>query len=157
MEAHLVEIDKSSKGIDALEKMMLDDLPPALEKLTHTFTPGLYSRTWEADAGTIWVSRVHKTRHQFVILEGVLSVWVDGVETLYEAPFHGITEPGTRRILYIHENTKWVTFHANPDELNEDEIVELITEPHDNKLFSLEDEIRLKNIRSKIEKQYLVN
>jgi len=155
MEAHLVDIGKSNEGIDALEKVMLNELPPALEKLTHTFTPGLYSRTWEADAGTIWVSRIHRTRHQFVILEGFLSVWVDGKETVYEAPFHGITEPGTRRILYIHEKTKWITFHANPNELKEDEIVELITEPHNNSLFSEEDEMRLKEIRNCISKQYL--
>jgi len=151
----IIEHTKTNDGIDALEKLMLNDLPPALEKLTHTFTPGLYSRTWEADAGTIWVSRIHRTRHQFVILEGFLSVWVDGKETVYEAPFHGITEPGTRRILYIHEKTKWVTFHANPNELNEDEIVELITEPHENSLFSEEDEKLLTAIRSNIEHKYL--
>ncbi len=151
------DVSKKSEGIDALEKLMLDDLEPALEELTHTFTPGLYSRRWEAKANTIWVSKTHKTRHQFVILQGLLSVWVDGEEILYEAPYHGITEAGTRRILYIWEDTIWMTFHANPDDLNEEEIVELITEQHDNKLFSEEDKERLKEIRSQIEKKYLTN
>lgn len=148
---------KSNEGIDTLERFIFDNLEPALEKLTHTFTPGLYSRRWEADAGTLWVTRKHLSRHQFVILKGKVSVWVDGEETIYEAPYHGITEPGTRRILYLHSDTCWTTFHANPEELNEDEIVELITEVHDNNLFSDEDEKQLNFVRSHIEKQYLSN
>lgn len=145
----------TNKGIDALEKFIFDELEPALEELTHTHTPELYSRTWKAKAGTIWVSRVHKTCHQFVLLEGELLVWIDGKETHYEAPFHGITKPGTRRILYIIQDVTWITFHANPDNLNEEEIVELITEVHDNSLFSEEDEKQLNFVRSHIEKQYL--
>lgn len=149
------KVSRKQEGIDTLEKLMLDELPPAIEELTHTFTPGLYCRKWQAKAGTLWVSRIHKTEHQFVVLEGAASVWVDGNEFYYEAPHHGVTKPGTRRILYIWEDIIWMTFHANPDDLNEDEIVELITEVHDNKLFSKEDEEKLLEIRSHIEKKYL--
>lgn len=149
------QLSKKNEGIDTLEKLMLDELEPAIEELTHTFTPELYARTWKAKAGTIWVSRTHKTCHQFVILKGALSVWIDGVETYYEAPYHGITKPGTRRILYIFEDTEWTTFHSNPDNLNENEIVDLITEKHENSLFSEEDKKLLATIRSNIEQKYL--
>jgi mannose-6-phosphate isomerase-like protein (cupin superfamily) len=150
-------ITSKNEGIDTLEKFILDELPPALEKLTHTFTPGLYSRKWEADAGTIWVTRIHKTEHQFVVLKGSVIVWVDGEEVLIEAGHHGITMPGTRRTLYVLEDVVWMTFHTNPDNLNEDEIVDFITEKHDNQFFSKEDEEKLLKIRSNIEKKYITN
>lgn len=154
----ILDIEQASKkneGIDTLEKFMLDNLEPALEKLTHVHTPGLYGRKWEAKAGTLWVTRKHLIEHQFVILEGVVSVWIDGEETIYEAPYHGITKPGTRRVLYIWEDTTWMTFHPNPANLNEEEFVEIVTEKHDNKFFKEEDEMLLKEVRSKIEQKYL--
>ncbi len=44
----------------------------------------------------------------------------------YEAPHTGITMPGTRRLLVMHEDTVWTTFHVtdltDPKEI-EDEIV----------------------------------
>lgn len=151
----VIEHTKTNEGIDALEKLMLDELPPAIEELEHVHTKGLYGRKWTAEAGTIWVTRQHKVQHQFVILQGALSVWVNGVETYYEAPYNGITEPGTRRILYIWEPTIWMTFHPNPDNLNEDEMVELVTEKHNNQFFSEEDEKLLAAIRSNIKTKYL--
>lgn len=150
------KVSTSNDGIDLLEKLMLDELEPAIEELEHTFTDGLYARTWKAPAGTIWVSRRHLTDHQFVILKGALSVWIDGKEIFYEAPYHGITKAGTRRILYIWEDTVWTTFHKNPDNISAEEMVDLITEKHDNKLFSEEDEAQLKSIRSEIKQRYLI-
>lgn len=154
-ETFQIEKIKTNEGIDTLEKFMLDNLEPALEKLQHVHTPGLYGRRWSAKAHTIWVTRQHRVEHQFVILKGKASVWIDGKEIIYKAGYNGITKPGTRRILYLHQNTVWMTFHPNPDNLNEEEFVELVTEKHDNKLFSEEDELLVKEIRSKIEKKYL--
>jgi len=149
------EVSKKNEGIDTLEKLMLDNLEPAIEELQHVHTNGLYGRKWSAKAGTLWVTRKHLVQHQFVILKGALSVWVDGKETYYEAPYNGVTEPGTRRILYLFEDTEWMTFHPNPDNINEVEMIELVTEKHDNSLFSEEDEKLLSAIRSNIEHKYL--
>ena len=151
----VLEHTKTSEGINALEKIMLDQLEPAIEELEHVHTPGLYGRKWSAKAGTLWISAIHKVCHQFVILKGALSVWVNGQETYYEAPFNGITQPGTRRVLYIFEDTDFMTFHPNPDNLNEVEFIELVTEKHENSLFSEEDEKLLATIRSNIEQKYL--
>lgn len=150
------KISETSGGIDALEKLMLDELEPATEELEHVHTPGLYGRKWDAKAGTLWVTRKHKVEHQFVILKGAVSVWVDGEEIFYEAGYNGITKPGTRRVLYVWEDVTWMTFHPNPDNMNEEDFVELVTEKHDNKLFSKEDEDLLKSIRSEIKQRYLI-
>jgi len=148
-------LNKTAESIDALEKVILDELPIAIEKLEHVHTLGLYGRKWSANAGTIWVTRQHKVEHQFVILKGAVVVWVDGKELFYEEGFNGITKPGTRRILYVIDDVEWMTFHPNPDNLNEDEFVELVTEKHNNSLFSKEDDMKLVEIRSHIEKKYL--
>jgi len=155
-ETYTIEkLSEKNEGVNTLEKFMLDNFEPALEKLTHIHTPQLYGRKWEAEAGTLWVTRTHLMEHQFVILKGVVSVWIDGEETIFEAPYHGITKVGTRRVLYIWEPTTWITFHPNVDNLGEEEFVEMVTEKHDNKLFSEEDERLLKETRSKIEQKYL--
>lgn len=172
-ETFAIQNSSTSTFIDALEKFILDELPPAIEELEHVHTPGLYGRKWSAKAGTIWVTRQHKVEHQFVVLKGAVVVWkdddfvelltnlynnkilIDGKDEYYEEGHNGITKPGTRRVLYVDEDAVWMTFHPNPENLNENEMVELVTEKHDNSLFSEEDEKLLVSIRSKIEQKYL--
>jgi len=155
------KISETSGGIDALEKLMLDELELSIEELEHVHTPGLYGRKWSAKAGTMWTTFQHKVEHQFVVLNGVVSVGLitpDGVvweKEVYETGKNGITKPGTRRILYLWCDTTWMTFHPNPDNLKEDEFLKLVTEPHDNKLFSDADKELLKSIRSEINQRYL--
>lgn len=81
--------------------------------LEHTFTPGLYSRKIFMPKDLVIVSEVHNTEHQFVILEGAVSVWTkeDGWKILY-APHLGVTKPETRRVLITHTDCVWATFHS---------------------------------------------
>jgi hypothetical protein len=109
--------------------LVLVDLP-----VTHRFTPGLYIREIFMPAGVVLTSRTHKYEHPFVISKGVVSVWSlqEGAIT-YRAPHTGITQPGTRRVLLVHEDTVWTTFHTNDDEeCDPDDIVYRVTESHDN-------------------------
>lgn len=64
-------------------------------------------------AGTLCTSKIHKTRHFFTITQGSCTV-VDsfGKRELLVAPYLGVTEPGTKRVLLIHEDCIWTTFHA---------------------------------------------
>ena len=105
--------------------------PAAEMPVTHMFTPGLYVREIFMPAGTLLTSKIHKTEHPFVILSGKVSVWVgDGEETLFEGPYVGVTKPGTRRVLYIHEDTRWLTFHPT-EETDLAVIEQQLIEPHD--------------------------
>jgi hypothetical protein len=94
----------------------LGKLPPVELPLQHTFTPGLYTRTLTMPKGTVVVSRVHKTEHPFVVSQGRAAVWSQehGVQEI-KAPFVGVTKPGTRRVLFIHEDCIWSTFHPTPE------------------------------------------
>lgn len=108
--------------LDALELSMLASGLPVVDlPVTHRWTPGMYSReifmpaTFER-AGqiyhTVLTSKIHKTEHQFVVISGRAEVYVPGVGVeVLEAGHVGITKPGTRRVLLIHEDCRWITFH----------------------------------------------
>lgn len=133
-----------SQRLDELEAAM-QALPEVDCELDHTFTPGLYSRSVYMPSGTLIVSRIHKTKHQFNISAGVCAVKNnDGEWEMIEAPYNGVTEPGTRRVLYIVQNTLWTTYHPvqiEPENDSEeaikeavDKVDELILEKHVNEI-----------------------
>ena len=124
-------------NIDAIEKIIADNNNPIELPLVHRFTDGIYVREIFMPKGTLLTSKIHKTRHQFMVLKGEVSVLDEqGNEVRITAPHFGITEIGTRRVLFIHEDCIWATVHANPNTENEVEIEARIIEPHDNELLS---------------------
>lgn len=83
--------------------------------LMHVFTPGLYTRQIFMPANTLIVSKKHNTCHPFIVSKGVVHVKVNKDEwQTIEAPYMGVTMPGTRRVLLIEEDTVWTTLHALP-------------------------------------------
>ena len=63
-------------------------------------------------------------------------MYVEGVEVdRYKAPFTGITHPGTRRLLFNHEDTIWTTFHVT-DKTDPEQIVMEITDMNFNPLLT---------------------
>ncbi len=127
-----------NQRIDELEKAMVDNFPVAEGELTHRFFNGFYIREFFMKAGQLWTSKIHKTRHPFVIQDGVVSVWINGIETMIiatkENSYEGITEVGTRRVLYCHTDVRWFTFHLINDGESVEQIEERIIEKHDNLL-----------------------
>lgn len=95
---------------------LLKQMPPAELPLVHRFTPGLYVREIFMPKGALVISKIHKTEHPYVISKGHAAVWTPtlGVVQL-RAPHCGITRPGTVRVLYIHEDCVWTTFHPTTE------------------------------------------
>jgi hypothetical protein len=121
-------------------------LPPRECPLVHRFTPGLYIREIFMPKDTILTSLLHLTTHPFFVLQGDVSVYYHGVPAQrYKAPYTGITEAGTRRMLYTHEDTIWTTCHVT-DLTDPDEIIESITSRDFNPLVD-KDEPRLNTWR----------
>lgn len=80
--------------------------------LTHRFTPGLYVREIFMPKGALVISKIHKTEHPYAVLKGHAAVLTDdGKVEQIKAPFIGITKAGTRRVLFVHEDCAWATFH----------------------------------------------
>lgn len=127
----------SNERIDQLEKVMVDNFDEIDCPLKHIFLDGVYIREIFMAKNSLVTSKIHLTRHPFVVTEGVVSVWINGgKELLIEAPYEGITEPGTRRILYCHTDVRWTTLHLNPDNEDLESIEERIIEKHDNLLIN---------------------
>ena len=102
-------------------------MPPRECPVTHRFTPGMYIREIFMPKDTILTSLLHLTTHPYFIMQGEVSVWHKGIQMQrIRAPYTGITEAGTRRLLYIHEDTIWTTCHVT-DLTDPDEIIESIT------------------------------
>lgn len=77
----------------------------------HHFAPGVYMRQMNAKAGTVVVSKMHRTEHMNVLLSGSLTIATEnGIEYL-QAPAVIKSMPGTKRIGYFHEDTSWMTVH----------------------------------------------
>jgi len=96
--------------IDRLEAL-LRQVPQVKMEPVHRFTPKLYTRELTMPAGTLLTSKIHKTEHQYIVSKGIVQVWLDGRRERIVAPYHGITQPGTRRVLYVEEETIWTTCH----------------------------------------------
>jgi len=127
--------------IDAFNKLEAELMtyPQGDCPITNRFTKGLYAREMFIPKDTLLTGALHKTQHIFVISKGDISTWFPGGEvTRVQAPFTGITEPGSRRLGYAHEDTVWTTFHAT-EETDPDKIVEEITNTRPNPLLTESD------------------
>ena len=88
--------------------------------LEEALTPGIYTRKLTMLPGALIFSKIHLQEHPFVITKGKVSVY-DGEKCItIEAPYNGITKPGTKRVLYVHDETVWITFHPVENETLED-------------------------------------
>lgn len=84
----------------------LIDLP-----VDHHFAPGVYMRQMNAKAGTLVVSKMHRTEHMNILLTGSLTVATENGIELLKAPLVIKSMPGTKRIGYFHEDSSWITVH----------------------------------------------
>lgn len=117
--------------INDLEAAMIDQAPAKTE-VFHHFTPGLYTRELHIPAGTMGTSMIHKFEHPFILVKGRVRVSSENEgSVIYQAPFVGITLPGTRRALLFEEDSIWITSHVT-DLTDVDAIVAEMTETPNN-------------------------
>jgi hypothetical protein len=83
--------------------------------LKHTFVDGAYVREIFMPKGMALTSKIHKVTHPYFIMKGDVSVLTEGGVVRLKAPYSGITPAGTKRLLYIHEDTTWITVHVTKE------------------------------------------
>lgn len=137
---------KYNNVVDQVEAAIVEQ-EQVICPVKHHFTHGLYCREIFMPGGTVITSKVHRTQHPYVVSQGKVAVIREdeGFEVI-EAPFFGITMPGTRRVLHTLEDTIWTTFHPTniePKSNSKEDILEavdaieaIIIEPYINKLIS---------------------
>ena len=108
----ITELEK--EGFDNniwMSKNKLKELNP----VKHSFADGCYIREIFNPAGELLVTAIHKKEHPFFLMQGEMSILTeDGIKHL-KAPYHGITKPGTKRIIYTHTDCVFVTVHATEE------------------------------------------
>lgn len=110
---------------------------PVVMPLTHRFTDGMYIREIFMPAGTLLTSKIHKTNHPFVVTQGKCVVFDGNKIEHIQGPHTGITEQNTRRLLYIEEDTTWLTFHVT-DKTDVHEIEKEIIQDRENNFLDKE-------------------
>jgi len=80
--------------------------------LTHHFAPGAYGRQILLPKGVLVVGKIHKHAHLNMVMQGKVTVGTeDGIKHI-EAPAVFVSSPGTKRVVFAHEDTIWVTVHV---------------------------------------------
>jgi hypothetical protein len=94
----------------------LSESPDVIDvPVQHHFAPGVYMRQMDAAAGTLVVSKMHRTEHMNILLKGSLTVATEDGIQLMTAPCVLKSMPGTKRIGYFHEDSSWITIHPTSD------------------------------------------
>lgn len=106
-------------------------------KLEHKFADGTYIRTITMPKNMIIMSAIHLIEHPFFVMKGSATVISDEGVQLIEAPYQGITKPGTQRVLYIHEECVWITVHATDKNKIEDVVEDVIAKDYNHPILKL--------------------
>ena len=101
-----------------MAKLMLYD------NVTNHKAGDVYVRELKIPKGAIILSRVHKRALVNIISLGTVEVIDSTGHHVYEAPCTFVSDAGTQRVVYAHEETVWNTAHITnkntPDGLVED-------------------------------------
>ncbi|WP_263576385.1 hypothetical protein [Acinetobacter pseudolwoffii] len=116
--AHILGDIQQRAYIDTVRDMQqqLSESPDQIDvPVQHHFAPGVYMRQMDAAAGTLVVSKMHRTEHMNILLKGSLTVATEDGIQLMTAPCVLKSMPGTKRIGYFHEDSSWITIHPTSD------------------------------------------
>lgn len=91
----------------------LEQLPQIDCPLEHYFAPGQYGRVITMPKGSCVVGKIHLHAHLNVLIKGRCTVLTPTGERELKAGDVFVSEPGTKRAVYNHTETRWMTVHNN--------------------------------------------
>lgn len=105
----------------------------------HHFAPGAYCRQIFIPKNNLIVGKIHKHAHLNMIMQGRVSVATEEGVKHYQAPMVLVSQAGTKRVVYTHEDTIWATVHLT-DKTDlveiEDEIIAKTYDDYDEGLLA---------------------
>ena len=104
------EIEIFSKQLSSIEGAAIHHTQEMEESfpLTHHLDNGLYTREVFMPKGSLVVSFIHKQNHPSFFMSGEMSILLDtGEVKRIKAPMKFMTEIGTQRVAYMHEDCTW--------------------------------------------------
>lgn len=117
------------QGISDIQSFLFkqpDHLEGDCFPLKHSFAPGNYAREITLPKDSLIVGKLHKHAHFNFILRGDVSVLTEEGPKRLKGPCYFVSFPGTKRVVYAHEETVWITVHpTNETDLAkiEDEVI----------------------------------
>ena len=109
-----------------------------INPLQHKFVDGMYIREIFTPKGQIFTTAIHKKDHMYFFMKGDLSILSeDGIKRI-KAPYYGITTAGTKRIVYVHEDTIWITVHETKAKTVDEAIEDIVAKNFKDPKISIE-------------------
>jgi hypothetical protein len=111
-----IEIRKDIFNLEAAIRNLPDSKEGDYLPLKHTFAPGVYAREIFIPAGEVLVGKIHKHAHINILVSGRVTVVTEhnGKEELI-GPLTMVSLPATKRAVYAHEDTIWITIHLTDE------------------------------------------
>ena|SRR3990167_5641761 len=137
--------------------VLIGDSPEylALCPLKHTFVDGAYVRELFMPKGMLFVTKIHKITHPYFLMKGDCSILTEEGVRRIEGPFSGVTMAGTKRVIYTHEDTVWITIHVTKsrdlDEIENEIIAKNFDEIDD--FIDVDFEVELQNFITDVTEQ----
>lgn len=100
----------------------------------HTLAGGCYIREIYNPANELIITKIHKKEHPFFLMKGEMSILTEEGLQHIKAPYQGITKPGTKRVIYTHEECTFITVHATENTTIEDIEKEVICTKYEDLL-----------------------
>lgn len=81
-------------------------------QLTHTFSGPMYIRQMIMPKGVLLTGKIHRFEHPIFFMSGDVSVFDEFVgPRRIKAPCYYVSKPGTKRVMFAHEDAVIVTIH----------------------------------------------
>jgi hypothetical protein len=113
MSGHLLNQDFRSKVLEM--EAAIRQQPQIDCHVDHVFAPGLYARQIQMPAGALVVGKIHKHAHVNTISKGRCIVATEFGYEEFTAPHTFVSNPGTKRAVYVLEDTVWTTYHPTEE------------------------------------------
>jgi len=83
--------------------------------ITHNFADQIYLRQMNMSKDQLVVGAFHNHKHIWFLMTGRVSIKSDEKIVEHVAPCYTVSEPGTQRFIYAHEDSIFINIHKNPN------------------------------------------
>jgi len=119
------------------EKALLE-LPQIKLEAKHYFGGGMYARELVMPKDSAVTGKIHIKEHICIISYGDVTVRSDDEIVRLKGPCTFVGKPGSKRALFMHEETMWTAIHTTDKLTVEDAEAELVTNDYQQYLLKSE-------------------